>query len=317
MTTQVLETTDVVKVYRAGVLKKKTVVLNNLSLTFPLQKCTGLFGHNGAGKTTLIRIIFGISKPSKGKITINGEDVSKLDRRKIGYMPEVDKTASLLTPYEILKGHCAIFKVSDTAEKIDTVLTKVGIFASRHKKSRELSKGMGRRLAFAQAVIHEPHFLVLDEPFAGLDPLGRSDMHRWIEEQKTKDATVILCSHELKEAYSLCDEYNIINRGRLVYSTLGTDRKRVDGGDLLTIKVAGVTENDLEELRDSKKLPAWQEIERSATATAISFPAYADAAKWLSRLTTAGFTIASFQPFGQHKSEDELLKFFDQEDQVA
>ena len=317
MTMQVLEATNVVKVYRTGVLQKKTVVLNNLSATFPLQKCTGLFGHNGAGKTTLIRLIFGISKASKGKITLNGENVSKLDRRKIGYMPEVDKTASLLTPYEILKGHCAIFKVNDTVEKIDTILTRVGLFASRHKKSRELSKGMGRRLAFAQAVIHEPQFLVLDEPFSGLDPLGRSDMHRWIEEQKTKDTTVILCSHELKEAYSLCDEYNIINRGRLVYSTLGTDRSQTDRGDLLAIKVAEVTENDLEELRDSKKLPAWQEIERTATTTVISFPDYTDATKWLSHLTASGLTIVSFQPFSQHKSEDELLKFFDQEEQVA
>ena len=317
----VLQIQEVSKIYRQGLIPKKTWVLDRLTVSFPLHKCTGLFGHNGAGKTTLIRLIFGISRPSAGTITLDGANIQQLDKSKVGYMPEVDKTASLLTPFEILRGHCALFAVKDSATRIDAVLHKVGLLASKNKKSHALSKGMGRRLAFAQAIIHQPHFLILDEPFAGLDPLGRSDMHSWINEQKQQGTTVILCSHELKEAYALCDEYNIIRKGRLVYSTMATDNgaSRKEGQFAISISVKGTTVQELteqlEQLASRQKLPAWQGVEQGNEQVQLQFADYSQAASWLAILVADGFTIGAFQT--AEPTQDELLKYFDLEEQVA
>lgn len=315
---QFLEVTNVTKTYRAGAFKRKIAALDGLTIAFPLHKCTGLFGHNGAGKTTLIRLIFNISNPTKGHITLDGTDIEQMDRSRIGYMPEVDKTANVLTPWEILLNHCAIFRVENPKERTTAVLRQVGLLASKGKKSRELSKGMGRRLAFAQAVIHNPKFLVLDEPFSGLDPLGRADMHGWINEQKARGTTIILCSHELKESYSLCDEFNIIRKGRLVYSTINSDQ---ESGQLLhqfVLKVRAVTVDALEQLRDDKQLPAWQEVVQEAEQVALCFSAYEQAAPWLAELSSGGYQVAAFNDGSEQLgTREDLLKLFDLGEQVA
>lgn len=318
MDSQFLEVTDVTKTYRAGAFKRKVAALDGLTIAFPLHKCTGLFGHNGAGKTTLIRLIFSISSPSKGHITLDGTEIEQMDRNRIGYMPEVDKTANVLTPWEILLNHCAIFRVENPKERATAALRRVGLLASKHKKSRELSKGMGRRLAFAQAVIHEPQFLVLDEPFSGLDPLGRSEMHGWINEQKARETTIILCSHELKEAYALCDEFNIIRKGRLVYSTINADRDTAPRAHAFVLKVRAVTIAALEQLRDVKKLPAWQEVAQEAEQVQACFATYEQAAPWLVALGRGNYQIAAFgESEEQLSSREDLLKFFDLGERVA
>lgn len=316
-----LQVQEVSKIYRQGLIPKKTRVLDQLTVSFPLHKCTGLFGHNGAGKTTLIRLILGISRPSAGTITLDGASIQELDKSKVGYMPEVDKTASLLTPFEILRGHCSLFAIEDSVTRIDAVLHKVGLLASKNKKSYTLSKGMGRRLAFAQAIIHQPHFLILDEPFAGLDPLGRADMHSWINEQKQLGTTVILCSHELKEAYALCDEYNIIRKGRLVYSTMVVDNDTSHNGGQFAISIlankttAQELAEQLEQLASQQKLPAWQGDELGNEQVRLSFADYSQAASWLTILVAEGYTIGAFQ--AAEPTQDELLKYFDLEEQVA
>lgn len=316
--TQFLEVTNVTKTYSAGVFKRKVAALDGLTLAFPLHKCTGLFGHNGAGKTTLIRLIFGISKPSKGKIMLDGTEIEQMDRSRIGYMPEVDKTANVLTPWEILLNHCSIFSVDNPRERVTEVLRRVGLLSSKNKKSRELSKGMGRRLAFAQAVIHEPQFLVLDEPFSGLDPLGRSEMHGWIMEQKAKDTTVILCSHELKEAYALCDEFNIIRKGQLVYSTINADGDVVPPVSNFIIKVRETTVTALEKLRKSKKLPKWQDIAKEEEQVRLVFATYEQVTPWLTALSGSGCRVVSFTDgIEQPDTREDLLKFFDLGEKVA
>ena len=318
MDSQFLEVTNVTKTYRAGAFKRKVAVLDSLTIAFPLHKCTGLFGHNGAGKTTLIRLIFGISNPTKGHITLDGTGVEQMDRSRIGYMPEVDKTSNVLTPWEILLYHCAIFRVENPKERATAALRRVGLLASKNKKSRELSKGMGRRLAFAQAVIHEPQFLVLDEPFSGLDPLGRSEMHSWINEQKQKETTIILCSHELKEAYMLCDEFNIIRKGRLAYSTINADSESGQLVHAFVLKVRGLTVDALEQLRDDKKLPAWQDVAQEAEQLSLCFAVYEQAAPWLAALGSGDYQIVTFSDGSEQLgTREDLLKLFDLGERVA
>ena len=316
--TQFLEVTNVTKTYRAGAFKRKLAALDGLTAAFPLHKCTGLFGHNGAGKTTLIRLIFGISNVTRGRITLDGTDIEQMDRNRIGYMPEVDKTSNVLTPWEILLNHCAIFGVENPRERSKEALRRVGLLASKDKKNRELSKGMGRRLAFAQAVIHEPQFLVLDEPFSGLDPLGRAEMHGWIMAQKERETTIILCSHELKEAHALCDEFNILRKGRLVYSTINLDDADGQQAHDFVIKVRSVTVDVLEKLRDDKQLPAWHEVEQGGEQVKLCFAAYEQVSPWLAALSSGGYQIAAFSDAGEQAGvREDLLKFFNLEERVA
>ena len=144
---QFLEVNNVTKTYRAGAFSRKVAVLNNLTLVFPLHKCTGLFGHNGAGKTTLIRLIFGISNPSKGQITIGGTEIEQMDRSRVGYMPEVDKTANVLTPWEILLNHCAIFRVDNAKERAKELLQRVGLFSSKKQKIARIVQRHGATIS--------------------------------------------------------------------------------------------------------------------------------------------------------------------------
>ncbi|MDE3269846.1 MAG: ABC transporter ATP-binding protein [Pseudomonadota bacterium] len=317
--TESLKVNGITKIYAADVFKRKLVILDDLSIEFPLKKCTGLFGHNGAGKTTLIRLIFGISRPNRGNITIADSDISALNRRKIGYMPEVDKTASTLTPREIITSHCMLFALDDIENRTKNILEKVGLLASWNKKSSSLSKGMGRRLAFAQATVHEPDFLILDEPFSGLDPLGRADMHNWITEQKAKQTTVILCSHELRESYSLCDEFNILNKGKLVYSTLDSGKHFKLPAPLFAITIADVSEEEFQNLQAEANLPNPLLLRHHSDDNHLwaQFDSYESAYQWLRFLTQKDLRVKMFGDDGQDNQQVEMLKFFKLGEQSA
>ena len=319
MDSQFLEVTNVTKTYRAGAFKRKVAALDELTIAF--SRCTNARACSditGRARRPLIRLIFGISNPTKGHITLDGTEIEQMDRSRIGYMPEVDKTANVLSPWEILLYHCAIFRVENPKERATAALRRVGLWAHKHKKSRELSKGMGRRLAFAQAVIHEPQFLVLDEPFSGLDPLGRAEMHGWINEQKAKETTIILCSHELKESYSLCDEFNIIRKGRLVYSTINADSDVEQLVHNFVLKVRAVTVDALEQLRDEQQLPAWQEVMQEAEQVNMCFATYEQAAPWLAALGKGNYQIVAFSDGSEQLgTRDDLLKLFDLGERVA
>ena len=317
MTTETLQINAITKIYAADVFKRKLTILDNLSLEFPLKKCTGLFGHNGAGKTTLIRLIFGISRPNSGSITIAGANISALNRSKIGYMPEVDKTASSLTPREIITNHCLLFELDDIENRTKNILDKVGLLASWNKKSSSLSKGMGRRLAFAQATVHEPDFLILDEPFSGLDPLGRADMHNWIAEQKSRQTTVILCSHELRESYSLCDEFNIINKGKLVYSTLDDGKHLKMPAPLFAITMADVSEEQFQNIQTEANLPNPLLLRLNDNQLWAQFDSYEAAYQWLQYLTQKDIRVTMFGDNDQDNQQVEMLKFFKLGEQSA
>ena len=143
-------------------------------------------------------------------------------------------------------------------------------------------------------------------------------MHSWIMEQKAKQTTIILCSHELKEAYSLCDEFNIIRKGRLVYSTLSTDDDSEQHTHAFTVAVRAVTVDVLERLRGKKKLPEWQAIEQQEELVKLCFATYEQAAPWLAALSSGSYQLASFSDRGDRfDMRQELLKFFDLGEKVA
>jgi len=179
-----IELKNLGKTFTKEVGKKSRAALDGVDLQLKEGECLGLLGHNGAGKTTLIRILLGLVHPSQGKMLFSEKPLTRKARQKIGYMPENQQLASRLTCEENLKLHYSLITGSFLPhEKACKALQDVGLLEHKGKKVSDLSKGMGRRLAWSMANISDPQFLVLDEPFSGLDPLGRIELHRWLGEK--------------------------------------------------------------------------------------------------------------------------------------
>ncbi|MCF7669073.1 MAG: ABC transporter ATP-binding protein [Verrucomicrobia bacterium] len=184
---------------------------------------TGLVGPNGAGKSTLIQIITGQIQPSSGSLTVFGErpwnNPSVL--RRIGYCPESTAVARDLRPFEWLRGLGMIsgWSSKDSAASAERVLEMVRLPRVHwNKRLAQYSKGMRQRVKLAQALLHEPELLVLDEPLNGLDPMGRQEMGRLFKDLCSQGVSIVISSHILEELESLCKWFLMLNWGRVVAS---------------------------------------------------------------------------------------------------
>lgn len=205
-------------VYHKGARHEK-IALDNLDLEVKQGEIFGLLGPNGAGKTTLIKSIIGLMRPSMGEILLFGKP-SYLPgfRRRLGYMPEVSNYYWFMTPGEILSmfGKLSGIYGKELRGKIDRTIEIMGLSGKKDNLVRTLSKGMQERLNIAQALLHDPDILVLDEPFSGLDPLGRIHTRNILKNLKEEKKTVILSSHELSEAELICDKVCIMSEGKVL-----------------------------------------------------------------------------------------------------
>lgn len=195
-------------------------VVDDFSLNIPSGSIVGFLGANGAGKTTTLKMVVGITAPDSGSILIDGKPISNTDTKKnIGFMPELPSFYEYLTGNEFLSFCETLSCGSDdfTKKKSEEIFKKVGLFDAKDFPIKGYSKGMRQRLAFAQAVVHEPKYIFLDEPLDGLDPIGRKEFKRLIKELKREGKTVFFSSHILFDAEELCDEISIIHKGQLVY----------------------------------------------------------------------------------------------------
>ena len=165
----------------------------------------GLLGPSGAGKTTLIKILTGQLKQTSGRAEILGCDSGKLD--DFGLYER-------LSGYENLRLYAKIYGITQT--RVDDVLRRVGLWENRRLLVLKYSKGMRGRLLLARAVMNEPEILFLDEPTSGLDPATAAEIHRLIEEERQRGATVFLTTHNMSEAEKLCDNIALLNEGRIV-----------------------------------------------------------------------------------------------------
>lgn len=197
------------------------LVVDDFSLTIKPGSIVGFLGANGAGKTTTLKMIVGISSPDSGSILLDGTSISEGDAKKrIGFMPELPSFYEYLTGSEFLL-FCEKLSRGNadfTQKKSDEIFNKVGLFQARNIPIREYSKGMRQRLAFAQAIVHEPTHIFLDEPLDGLDPIGRKAFKQLIKDLKNEGKTIFFSSHILFDAEELCDKIAIIHKGRLVYT---------------------------------------------------------------------------------------------------
>jgi ABC-2 type transport system ATP-binding protein len=178
----------------------------------------GFLGPNGAGKTTTIKLLLGLHAPSRGVVRVLGQDPSlPATRARIGFLPEVASYHRFLTPNELLLRYGRLSGLSRTLarERTEQVLELVGLADAADRRLAQFSKGMTQRLGLAQALLHDPELLVLDEPLTGLDPLGRRRIRSIIHELRERGKTVLFSSHELSEAELVCDRVGVLREGTL------------------------------------------------------------------------------------------------------
>ncbi|HJW91729.1 MAG TPA: ABC transporter ATP-binding protein [Anaerolineales bacterium] len=213
-------------------------------LTFRAEKgeILGFLGPNGAGKTTTMRILCGYMPPTAGKARVAGFDVVEQSlqvRRRVGYLPETVPLYPDMTVYEYLQYMADLRRLKDAEERIDAVLGIVHMEDRADGYISNLSKGMRQRIGLAQALLHEPEVLILDEPTIGLDPAQIRDVRNLIREIG-KERTILLSTHILSEAQQICDRVLIINKGRIVVEDTPQQlQSRLAGAQRVVVKVQG------------------------------------------------------------------------------
>jgi len=193
-------------------------VVNDLSFSVARGEIFGLIGPNGAGKTTTIRMMMDIIKPDSGDVTMLDEKLSEASKNRLGYLPEERGLYRKLTTIDSII-YLASLKGMDrhsAEEKADELLNQTGMLPHKRKKIEELSQGMGQIIQFIVTIIHDPELVILDEPFAGLDPVNTELVKRMFVDLRNQGKAVILSTHRMNEVEELCDRILMINNGRAV-----------------------------------------------------------------------------------------------------
>ena len=217
----VLDVVGLKKSFRKGLRAQTVHALKGVSFRIEAGAVTGFLGANGAGKTTSIKCLLGLAFPDAGEIRYFGEPGLTADaKRRIGFLPERPYFYDYLTGSEFLRFYGELsLKLSgaELRERIDELLKRVGLAHARDRQLRSYSKGMLQRVGIAQALIHKPEFIILDEPMTGLDPDGRLEVREIIRETAREGTAVFFSSHQLPDAESICDRLVVLKLGELVY----------------------------------------------------------------------------------------------------
>ncbi len=252
MSMPVVEIENLTKDFQVGFWKKRPVrALDNLNLQVGQGEVFGFLGPNGAGKSTTLKILMQLLHPTSGKATILGKPIDSVSmHQSIGYLPENPYFYDYLTPEELLTYMGRLFGLRQPGlgQKVDTLLTLVGLAGARKLQLRKFSKGMVQRIGIAQAIINDPEIVFLDEPMSGLDPLGRMEVRRIITSLKTRGVTVFFSSHILPDVEAICDRVAILNKGKLQQAgTLEEILK--SGNEARDVILAGWSESTLSEIK--------------------------------------------------------------------
>ena len=199
--------------------KQQYKALDDLSFKIDQGKVVGFIGPNGAGKTTTLHVLLGFIAPDSGTATLLGQDTSSAAARsRIGYLSEHPECYKYMTGREYLELTAKLFGISKANRKarIDKLLDEVELSAHANKRIATYSRGMLQRIGLAQALVNDPELLILDEPTNGLDPLGRLNIRKLIEQLKSQGKTIFFSSHELSEIETVCDEIIMIANGRII-----------------------------------------------------------------------------------------------------
>jgi ABC-2 type transport system ATP-binding protein len=284
-----IELRHVTKVYGNGPLRRTNIrALADVCLEIMKGELFALIGPNGAGKSTCMKIIASTIHPTSGHIRImnkSPEDVAV--HEQIGYLPEQIPLPQQMTPHNFLflMGHLNGMKGTILSQRVREVMQFLGMHEWKDVPLKKFSKGMLQKIGFAQAILHKPRLLLLDEPSDGLDPRGRKDMREFLAEYRSAGNTIFINSHLLSELEMLADRLAIMDKGTIIKT--GTLSEFTSVLDLIEIKVNGAIPKPLED-----ELHPFS-ISISEDVTTIELPASVCLGSILEILSSAGITLVS------------------------
>ncbi|PAY18642.1 multidrug ABC transporter ATP-binding protein [Rhodopirellula sp. SM50] len=247
----VIETRNLSKIYKDFWGRKKVHALKSLDIEVRKGEIFGLLGPNGSGKSTTIKLILGLLFPTSGRVLVFDKDATETKKNEqIGYLPEESYLYQFLNAEETLDFYGRLFDMSGRQRKqrVEELLTLVGLQGARHRQLREYSKGMRRRVGLAQALINDPDLILLDEPTTGLDPIGIREMKDLILALRDQGKTILLCSHQLGDVQDVCDRVAILHQGELKELGRVTDLLKVQ--DVTEVHASGLSEEAKNEIRE-------------------------------------------------------------------
>jgi ABC-2 type transport system ATP-binding protein len=250
MSAPAIEIAGLTKDYPVGFWRPKLKrSLDNLTFDVEQGEVFGFLGPNGAGKTTTMKLLMGLIFPTSGTARVCGRSIDDVQmHREIGYLPEQPYFYDYLTARELLDYYAQFydFSAAERRERVAKYLERVGLTAAADLQLRKFSKGMLQRAGIAQAILHEPPVVILDEPMSGLDPVGRREIRDIILDLKNQGRTVFFSTHILSDAEMLCDRVAVLAGGKL--QGVGAPR------EIVTMKSQAM--EILFELREGRALPA-------------------------------------------------------------
>ncbi len=281
------------KTYRLGLHLRSVVALDELSVRVEEGSIFGFVGPNGAGKTTTIKILVGLIAPSRGGASIFGRPIADpASRQVVGYLPENPAFHDFLRPLEVLEflGKLSGLSGRNLRRRAEEALDLVGLPDARDLTVRKFSKGMVQRLGLAQAILHDPPLLILDEPMSGLDPIGRKDVRDLMLELRRRGKTLFFSTHILNDVETICDRIGMVLKGRLVAE--GTLGSLLDGSiRSVELRCAGLDEEHFEALRSAATSGA-----RGPDGWSFSYAGPDAANQAASRVLALGGRILALQP---------------------
>jgi ABC-2 type transport system ATP-binding protein len=246
----VFEVESISKTFRHWWSKREVRALQDVTFAVQRGSIFGLLGQNGAGKTTLVKIALTIAHPDSGKIRLLGEPVEKRAvLAKVGYLPENPRFPSHLTAWQVLQlyGNMSGADVNKVRDNASKWLDRLDLLKWKDTRVSKFSKGMNERLAFAQALVHDPELIFLDEPTDGLDPIGRREVRTICREMADAGKTIFINSHILAEIELICDRIALMKSGQIIEQGTLADMTSSRGGYELMIPASDAVSAWLQE----------------------------------------------------------------------
>ncbi len=247
---KVIEIKNLKKYYRYGIRGLGVRALDGVSLDVNEGEVFGLIGPNGAGKSTTIKILLGLTRQNFGECFIYGKPISKDSKKVVGYLPENPYYYKYLTGLELVSFYAKLCGMSkkEAKEAAENALEITGLADAMNRRLSLYSKGMTQRAGIAQAIVHNPKLVILDEPASGLDPVGAEDMAKIILRLKSEGKTVLLCSHIMSEVERLCSRTALLLGGKI--AAIGEMEKLLEIKGRTSLDIDGATPDILEKITE-------------------------------------------------------------------